>query len=358
MTVPTTPNRPLSTRDEPEVFGTITLRYNETLDFLENASFDQNIVCYDDKYQNNQSLSLVFRRHMQEVHGLLKKQHPKGSKFVEVGCGKGDFVELALADEWFEIEGYDGAYDGANPRIHKRYLDDTDRIESDLVVLRHVLEHIQRPHKFLAQLARIFGSTDIYIEVPDYRWIAEEGSFFDITYEHVNYFNAKSLSCFFATVNQHGYLFDGQYQYIIANLGELDGGRFADGYESDGWQYETFDDLFPSFASKIEEIQRRMPGPGSNLYVWGAATKGVMFLHHLKRIDRDFFSRFRGAIDINEKKIGKYLPSTKLPIINPATYTDCAEPGDLIVISNPNYKDEIVAGLALAGLADISTMCL
>lgn len=358
MMVPTTPNRPLSAQDEPETFGKISLRYNGNLEFLENDGFDPTIVFYDDNYQNNQSLSLVFKTHMEAALDLLKRRYRKRSKIVEVGCGKGDFIELASSDGWFEIEGYDGAYEGTHPHIHKRYLNESDTIGADIIVLRHVLEHIQRPHQFLALLASIFGATDIYIEVPDYCWIIKEGSYFDITYEHVNYFSPKCLSSFFRDQIQYGHLFGGQYQFSIANLGQLEGGHFADEYEGDSWEGRTFTDLFPSFVGKVEELQTQLLDPDGNAFVWGAATKGVMFLHHLKRTYADFFSKFRAAIDINDKKIGKFLPSSKLPIISPENYFDCAKPGDLIVISNPNYKDEIAESLASAGLTNLTVVCL
>ena len=65
---------------------------------------------------------------MKVVLKLLKKQLKQGSKIVEVGCGKGDFVELVQADGSFKISGYDAAYEGKNPSIKKRYLNTKDRI--------------------------------------------------------------------------------------------------------------------------------------------------------------------------------------------------------------------------------------
>ena len=94
---------------------------------------------------------------MQKVLDRIKVELPRGSKIVEVGCGKGDFVELVQSDGYFLIEGYDASYEGNNSLIKKRYLNHDDRLSADIVVLRHVLEHIPRPHEFLTMLSNIFG---------------------------------------------------------------------------------------------------------------------------------------------------------------------------------------------------------
>ena len=62
----------------------------------------------------------------------------------------------------------------------------------------------------------------IYIEVPNYDWIVANQTFFDITYEHVNYFSQMSLNKLFDVSNTtQGLLFDDQYQYLIADLSTL-----------------------------------------------------------------------------------------------------------------------------------------
>ena len=113
---------------------------------------------YNTRYQNNQANSQVFLAHMKQVLDLLKSSLPQGSRLVEVGCGKGDFLELAQADGWFDVSGFDAAYEGDNARIERRFLNSDDRITADIVILRHVLEHIQSPHQFIAQMRDIFSS--------------------------------------------------------------------------------------------------------------------------------------------------------------------------------------------------------
>ena len=53
----------------------------------------------------------------------------------------------------------------------------------------------------------VFGDSKVYIEVPNKDWILTHKAFFDITYEHVNYFSQISLKKLFdASKTVHGLL--------------------------------------------------------------------------------------------------------------------------------------------------------
>jgi len=83
--------------------------------------------------------------------------------------------------------------------------------------MRHVLEHISNPISFLRDLVTINGrDCDRIIEVPSTDWIIRNGSFWDSTYEHVNYFALNSLKNRFSNC-QIWEVFDGKYYLLIAN---------------------------------------------------------------------------------------------------------------------------------------------
>lgn len=350
--VPIIPNRPLGFVGEGESFGEIALRENSDNALIENAAFDVDRIQYDSDYQNNQALSAAFTAHMENVLKILKQRYPAKTRVVEVGCGKGDFLELLQTDGTFEITGYDGAYEGDNPAIEKRFLCESDHLEADLVVLRHVLEHIQQPHEFLLLLNGIFDGADVYIEVPEFDWIRSNQAFFDITYEHVNYFTVASLSNLFESVLQHGLLFGDQYQYAIGSFAGLNHARFRQAYETETlWAPLEFDSMFPDFERIIADIDAA--SADSEIYVWGAATKGVMFCHHVKRLSPATFERIRAAIDINPRKTGKYMPSVHLPIFDIDSFNEQASGNELILIMNPNYEHEIVAELERRSLGTV-----
>ena len=91
---------------------------------------------------------LIFNR----KRGLINKYLPKGGKVLEIGCGQGEFLhQLPEKFEKFGIE----VNDKAGQYIRKNYKEitifegKTDEIhfprglKFDMVVLWHVLEHIE-----------------------------------------------------------------------------------------------------------------------------------------------------------------------------------------------------------------------
>ncbi|QUN27575.1 methyltransferase domain-containing protein [Cupriavidus sp. KK10] len=353
--VPTIPNSPLSAPTAPDTQGEMRLRRNRNLDFIENAAFDPTLAEYDDNYQNSQAYSEAFQAHMSVVLRTLERAFPAGATLVEVGCGKGDFVELAQASGHFKVSGYDATYEGTNPAIEKRYLDADDRIKADLVVLRHVLEHVRAPHKFLAMLKEVFSEAKAYIEVPSWDWIAENKAFFDITYEHVNYFSRNSLRALFDGEVEAGLCFNDQYQYVVADISKV-APSFEEAYCNGEWVHLAFADLFPSVPAKIAEIESHLQ-PESNLYIWGAATKGCMFLVHCSN-QRRLVDRVGFAVDVNPQKCGKYLPGSHVAIRAPADFFAAARDGDVLLVSNPNYQAEIKREIARHGVQGVEVLCL
>tara|TARA_B100001093_G_scaffold369815_1_gene354761 strand:- start:408 stop:2315 length:1908 start_codon:yes stop_codon:yes gene_type:complete len=349
LDLPGLPNAPLKAKGT-EVLTPMRLRRNTSLDFVENDAFDGSLIDYSDNYENSQAFSLKFQAHMKSVLALFKQEAERNSLIVEVGCGKGDFVEMVQADGFFQIEGYDASYEGNNPAIERRYLNESDKIKADLVVLRHVLEHIPNPYKFLCVLKEVFGNARIYIEVPNYDWIVAHNTFFDITYEHVNYFSQLSLNKLFDTsTTKQGLLLDEQYQYVFADLSALNV-EFNKLYESQNWEYISFSDLFPNLRADIERLDTL--AQGRHVYVWGAATKGCLFLAHCKNKNL-LIDKIQYAIDQNPQKIGKYLPGSLVQIKSKQEFFKTVKGNALLIVSNPAYKDEIAAEVKAAGLNQV-----
>ena len=54
-----------------------------------------------------------------------------------------------------------------------------------------------------------------------------------------------------------------------------------------------------------------------NIFIWGAATKGLMFLIYLKKINPSIFKNVKFAVDIDKKKHNKFLQIVDIKIISP-----------------------------------------
>jgi SAM-dependent methyltransferase len=187
---------------------------------VHNADFRPEVMDYDAHYQNEQGVSSLFRAHMDGIADLVERVMGR-TGLVEVGCGKGTFLEMLLA-RGVEVVGYDPTYEGDNPIVRREYFTEDLGITGDGLILRHVLEHIPDPVSFLQRLAAANGNRGlIYIEVPCLDWICQHRAWFDIFYEHVNYFRLTDFDRIFGRVVHSARAFGGQYLTVVADLSTL-----------------------------------------------------------------------------------------------------------------------------------------
>jgi hypothetical protein len=303
--------------------GDVRLVEDLSTGLVYNAAFRPELVVYDEHYQNEQAVSPQFRAHLEEVAAIVERRLGRHA-LIEVACGKGYFLEM-LANRGCEITGFDPAYEGANPAIEKRYFAPGTGVTGRGLILRHVLEHVVDPLAFLAQLREANqGEGTIYIEVPCFEWICEQGAWFDVFYEHVNYFRPVDFARMFEVVHESGHLFGGQYIYVVADLRSL---------RTPAYDENERVRLPASFGTR----DRHMRADANPAVIWGGASKGVIFA----------LQRMRGGapihtvVDINPAKQGKYLPATGLRVESPDDVLPRLSAGTTIYVMNSNYLDEI-----------------
>jgi SAM-dependent methyltransferase len=300
--------------------GDIDLVQDERTGLVFNAAFRPELLDYDSTYDNEQSLSPSFQAHMAHVITILEKEVGR-EEIVEVGCGKGYFLEQ-LEGAGFDVLGVDPTYEGQSPKVIKEYFRPDLGVRGKALILRHVLEHIANPYAFLKLLRDANGGGGlIYIEVPCLEWIQEHKAWFDVFYEHVNYFRISDFMRLFGDVRVAEKTFGRQYLSIVADLATL---REPVREPDDHVQ------LPESFAASIKE-KPRMP-----YAIWGGGSKGVIFSLLMSRAGY----RPEAVIDINPKKQGRYLPVTGLKIMPPKVLADL--PNDVtLYVMNGNYLAEI-----------------
>jgi hypothetical protein len=301
--------------------GPLKLVQNVETGLIYNAAFDPNLIVYDQNYNNEQSLSPSFQLHLKEVQAIVSNL--LGTKnLLEVGCGKGYFLEL-LRSSGFDVSGCDPTYEGNNPDIIQQFYNSELAISGKNIILRHVLEHIPDPVTFLQAIADTNRGGRIYIEVPCLDWIAANNAWFDLFYEHVNYFRLNDLEAMFGNVINSGRLFGGQYLYIVAELSTVRSPSFR---TDDNFRLP--DEFRPDFRalSKAKKIA-----------IWGAASKGVIY--SLQAMQNGI--PIECAIDVNPAKHGKYLPVTGIKVLAPEVANESLPSSAYVVIMNSNYSEEI-----------------
>lgn len=305
-----------------------------------NRRFDPVLVTYDDSYQNDQGYSLQFQEHLDDVF-VLCCRHLAGKEglVVDVGCGKGGFVEL-LRGKGVNAVGYDNAYQGSSPYIRKSFFSIDSHEKGDLLTLRHVLEHIPSPWQFLDGIAAANGYQGLlYIEVPDLEWILEHRAYFDLFHEHVNYFRSDDFSRRFGEgVICQSKSFGGQYLSVVINLECVcTCGQFSLPRESDAALQAAFRKL-----SEYEDQAYASLADGPEIVIWGAAAKGVVFA---AKAPPAIKNKIAYAIDINPRKQGHFMPISGVEVVDPEAGVSRLDPSSLIVIMNPNYEQEIRGSL-------------
>ena len=150
-------------------------------------------------------------------------------------------------------------------------------------------------------------------------------AFYDIFYEHCNYFNLDLLESAFGSVWESGRIFGDQYLYVIADFRSF---QSPSAEKIKRYAPLDFNDLLEGLLSKRKE--------GNRTYVWGGGAKGITFSNilHKHNIHVD------GIIDINPAKQGKYIGFSGIKIQSPEeTGKDFCNAN--IFIMNPVYTEEI-----------------
>ena len=315
--------------------GDVDLVQDGTTGLIFNRAFDPALMVYDADYQNEQGHSAVFRRHL-EVVAQVVQTHFAGQKLIEVGCGKGLFLEQ-LQSLGFQITGLDPTYEGANPAVIREYFTPATGLRADALVLRHVLEHVADPVAFLQHLRDSNGGQGkIYIEVPCLDWIAANRAWFDVFYEHVNYFRLGDFARLFGTIHEAGRTFGGQYLYAVADLATL---RAPVATVQDAFEFPA--DFLQGVARSAARLKAAKAAPASRkrapTAIWGGSSKGVIFALFMERAGTPVDL----VIDINPAKQGRFLAATGLRVHAPEEALPYLPPGADLFVMNRNYLAEI-----------------
>ncbi len=343
--LPVYPNKLLDDLKDDNFINSASIKINEENNYiiLERESND---LIFDERYNPSQNSSDFYKNHLKKtvsnIKNFLKDNGISKAKCVDVGCGKGEFVNLLNEDKYFNCIGFDTSYEGSSNKIKKRYLNKKDfDPEVNLVILKYVLDYIYRPYEFLNTLKEIFPNSFIFIEGPYIEDTIKKNRFYDICFEQINYFSKKTYSNFFKNkILNCGNTFGDQYFYLISHFKYLNKNSISN-FKKESFKITNLDTLFPEMKTQLKKLKDIYDG-SEKLWFWGAARKTVMILHH-------FFDYYKlalnsskfGCVDQNSFKENKYLPSTKIKVLLAKNLLKKITEKDIIIVSNPLYQNEI-----------------
>ena len=187
-----------------------------------NPAFDYAQVPYSDKPNLMFNRGALWSQFLRDTISQMLHQLPAHPVIVEIGHGDGSLLAaLAQARPGGRFIGFDphgATRTEGNLELRAALFDPAEHLAElapDLVVSRHVLEHLNSPLAFLQRIAfaaaRIGREQLAYFEVPCVDRALETGRTVDFYYEHNSQFSTQSfrkmLSRCGATINciGHGY---------------------------------------------------------------------------------------------------------------------------------------------------------
>ncbi len=284
----------------------------QTCGHVFNTSFDLKAVEYEHGSSTIYNQSPEWVEFMHSRASLLGFRY-SGKMVIEIGCGDCVFLEmLSMYSNYSklnlpEIIGFDPGVTN-NPNVITDYFvpeRDLKKFTPDLIVCRHVLEHIHNPRDFLQGIyhwCNVYKkSVHLYFEVPCFEKGFEQGRIFDFIYEHVSNYSEESFrtlfeSCGFETISiEKGY------------NDEVLSGIFYLGIKDRG--VDTFNEYAHSTIEGLSELD--------NIVVWGGSGKCASFLN-MYNLDH---SHVR-VVDSDAKKVGRRVPGVGHLIQSPETIQD------------------------------------
>lgn len=340
----------------------VNLVFCPTCGHVFNQAFDPARMEYDVQYENSLHFSPRFQRFATWLaHHLVDQYDLHGKSIVEIGSGKGDFLRMLCEYGGNVGTGFDPSYEPSPDEKHpamsfvrdvytERYAD----YQADLILSRHVLEHIYQPYGFMESLRRTIGDrkrTLVYFEVPNFNYILRDTAIWDLIYEHYSYFSPHSLADLFTRT---GFIalnlaegFEGQFLYIEAMPRDATrpapNAAHATPVKDLARQVNGFARRSREKVSRWQEQIAGLRSNGKKAVVWGAGSKGISFLNLLHLRDEIEY-----IIDINPRKRGKFVTGTGQQIVPPDFLTTYRP--DTVIIMNPIYRQEIQSTLAQMGL--------
>lgn len=300
-----------------------------------NKAFAYADVPYSRKSNLMYNQGALWQGHLRQVVSRVREQLPASPTLIEIGCGDGSMLRKLAS----EIGG--GTFVGFDPNVtHQRMGNIEFRgelflpqkhladLKPDLILCRHVLEHLEQPMRFLEQIAVCTGMSNhavhLYVEVPCVDRAVKRTRLSDYYYEHNSHFTTQSFQAMLDRIDASVHWIDRFYEEeVIAAMFTLNSkrqmiemSRVTERHRLNALRVRR----------KIREQLNYIAQADLRVAVWGGTGKAAAFMH-LYDIDR---MRFPLVVDSDPEKCDTFVPGTGQRICPVETLVQ--EPADVIVI--------------------------
>ena len=283
------------------------------------------------------SKTMVELRRYQYKH-LIDSYHLEGKKFIEVGCGQGEFLKV-LSEFPVEVHGIEH-----DPHLvelaRAQGLDVTEGFTEtedtrfagglyDVFLSFNFLEHQPDPGTMLQAIYRNLEDDAMgLITVPTFQYIMDHNSYYELIRDHLAYYTFETLT---PLLERNGFLVEecevinrDTLSVIVKKRPQMD--------------TENLLECYVNLKREMESYMKYLDAWDKKVAVWGASHQGFTLAATTK-----LGERARYIIDSAPFKQGKFAPASHLPIVGPDHFHE--HPVDAIIITAPGYTDEIAASI-------------
>jgi hypothetical protein len=213
------------------------------------------------------------------------------------------------------------------------------RVSADVVICRHVIEHVPSPLELLQSVRAAISKRSharVFFETPCVDWILANKVVWDFFYEHCSLFSKDSLSAAFEMarfqVTNVCHVFEGQYLWLTAVPTTCQHAEFSAAHTVALAQSYKNDEaaLLNNLAVLVERLSQN-----GGVALWGAGAKGATLAYLLD----PNAETIAAIVDVNPNKQDKFLPGSGHPIIAPVMLKTMGI--QHVILMNPNYRIEI-----------------
>ena len=275
---------------------------------------------------------------------LIETYHLEGKKFIEAGCGQGEFLSVLteFPVEAYGIEHKADLVELAKSRglkVWRQFTEDENTVLEntedgchgpyDVFLSFNFLEHQPDPSTMLQAIYRNLEDDAMgLITVPSFEYIMDHNSYYELIRDHLAYYTFETLT---PLLERNGFQVEecevinrDTLSVIVRKRPQMDTENLLECYVNLKREMETYMKYLDAWDKKVA--------------IWGASHQGFTLAATTK-----LGEKARYIIDSAPFKQGKFAPASHLPIVGPDHFHE--HPVDAIIITAPGYTDEIAASI-------------
>lgn len=281
------------------------------------------------------STTMVELRRYQYRH-LIETYHLEGKKFIEVGCGQGEFLKVLTE---FPVKACGLEHDARLAELARSQglsveqgfteTEDT-RFEGgpyDVFLSFNFLEHQPEPSTMLRAIHRNLTEGGMgLVTVPSFEYIMENNGYYELIRDHIAYYTFDTLA---SLLERNG------FEVLECEMVNRDTLSFIvkkRPMEAAGNLLAGYHDL----RREMETYVKYLGAWNKTAAIWGASHQGFTLA-----ATTALGKAAKYIIDSAPFKQGRFAPASHLPIVSPDHFE--TEPVDAIVITAPGYTGEIAS---------------